>query len=293
MERRTIFEGWTVPALLLAPQMALTVLFFLWPTVVAVRGSLMRADPFGLSETFAGLDNFTALFSDPLYLAAIGRTLVFCSAVTGLSLTLAVGLAVVADADIRGRGFYRAALIWPYAVAPAAAGVVWALLLHPQVGGIAQVLQRLGIAWNYRLDDTQAMLAVIVASSWRQVAYNFVFVLAGLQAIPRTLLDAARLDGARGFRRFRTILLPQLGPTLAFLVVVNLVYSAFETFGTIEALTQGGPGRATQTLMVKVYRDGVVNLDLGSSAAQSVVLMALVMALTALQFRFLRRRGEP
>ncbi|MFG1478736.1 ABC transporter permease subunit [Xanthobacter sp. V4C-4] len=293
MERRTIFEGWTVPALLLVPQMTLTVVFFLWPTLVAVRASLMRSDPFGLSETFTGLDNFIALATDPLYLAAVGRTLVFCSAVTGLSLGLAVLLAVFADADIRGRGLYRAALIWPYAVAPAAAGVVWALLLHPQVGGLARLLQGLGIAWNHRLDDTQAMIAVVVASSWRQVSYNFVFVLAALQSIPRTLLDAARLDGARGLLRFRTILLPLLAPTLGFLVAVNLVYSAFETFGTIEALTQGGPGRATQTLMVKVYRDGVVNMDLGASAAQSVVLMALVMGLTALQFRFLRRRKTP
>lgn len=291
MERRTIFPGWATPALLLVPQMVLTVLLFLWPTAVAVRASVMRADPFGLSETFAGLDNFTALFTDPLYLAAIGRTLVFCGAVTGLALGLAVLLAVFADADIRGRGAYRAALIWPYAVAPAAAGVIWALLLHPQIGGVAGLLKHLGIAWNYKLNDTQAMIAVVGASAWRQVSYNFIFVLAGLQSIPRTIIDAARMDGARGWRRFRTILLPILAPTLAFLVVVNLVYSAFETFGTIEALTQGGPGRATQTLMVKVYRDGVVNLDLGASAAQSVVLMALVMALTALQFHFLRRRG--
>lgn len=292
MERRTIFPGWTAPALLLVPQMALTVLLFLWPTAVAVRASVMRADPFGLGETFAGLDNFTALFTDPLYLAAIERTLVFCGAVTGLALGLAVLLAVFADRDIRGREAYRAALIWPYAVAPAVAGVIWALLVHPQIGGVAGVLKHLGIAWNYKLNDTQAMIVVVGASAWRQVSYNFIFVLAGLQSIPRTIIDAARMDGARGWRLFRTILLPMLAPTLAFLVVVNLVYSAFETFGTIEALTQGGPGRATQTLMVKVYRDGVVNLDLGASAAQSVVLMALVMALTALQFHFLRRRDK-
>ncbi|TCT04343.1 ABC transporter permease subunit [Aquabacter spiritensis] len=291
-ERRTIFPGWRLPLLLLAPQLLLTALFFLWPAAGAIEASLMRGDPFGLSARFVGLDNFTELFTDPLYLAAVGRTLLFCGAVSLLSLGLALVLAVLADSAIRGRAFYRTALIWPYAVAPVIAAVVWILLLHPQIGALPPLLSRLGIVWDYRLDGTQAMITVILASAWKQVSYNFIFFLAGLQSIPAAIVEAARMDGAGPLRRFWTILFPLLAPTTGFLVTVNIAYSAFETFGTIEALTQGGPAQATQTLVVKVYRDGVVNLDLGASSAQSVVLMAGVMLLTLLQFRLLRRRGD-
>jgi sn-glycerol 3-phosphate transport system permease protein len=290
MERRTIFSGQLLPVLLVGPQLALTCVFFLWPAGQAIWSSMTRADPFGLRSQFVGLENFTDLFADPLYRDSIGRTVIFCAAVTALSMGLALLLALCADRDIRGRGIYRTLLIWPYAVAPAVAAVLWILLLHPQIGFLGRRLNRAGLHWDYKIIDAQAMLVVILASAWKQVSYNFIFLLAGLQSIPRSVIEAARMDGAKGFFRFRTVVLPLLMPTMYFLLVVNLVYAAFDTFGTIQALTQGGPGKATETLMVKVYRDGVVNLDLGSSAAQSVVLMIGVIALTALQFRFLGRK---
>jgi sn-glycerol 3-phosphate transport system permease protein len=212
------------------------------------------------------------------------------AAVSALSMSLALLLAVFADRDIRGRMTYRTLLIWPYAIAPAMAAVLWILLLQPRIGIIGVWLNRRGIAWDYHLNDAQAMLVIVLACAWKQVSYNFIFFLAGLQSVPRAVLEAARMDGARGWHRFRTITFPLLAPTTFFLLVVNLVYAAFDTFGTIQALTQGGPGKATETLVVKVYRDGIVNLDIGSSSAQSVVLMLGVIALTALQFRFLGRR---
>jgi sn-glycerol 3-phosphate transport system permease protein len=291
MERRTIFPGTLFPILLVLPQLLLTAVFFLWPAGQAIWSSLTRADPFGLRSQFVGLDNFTDLFTDPLYVDSISRTVVFCACVAVLSMGVALGLAVCADREIRGRGFYRIMLIWPYAVAPAVAAVLWILLLHPQIGLIGRWLNRNGIAWDYKLNDLQAMGVVIGASAWKQVSYNFIFFLAGLQSIPRAVIEAARMDGARGFFRFRTVVLPLLMPTVFFLIVVNLVYAAFDTFGTIQALTQGGPGKATETLVVKVYRDGVVNLDVGGSSAQSVVLMLGVILLTALQFRFLNKRS--
>ena len=292
MERRTIFEQRWLPAALIAPQLLLTLFFFLWPAGQAVLSSLRSEDPFGLSTRFVGLDNFIALFEDELYRDTIHRTLLFCGCTAAISMGLALVLAVFADREIRGRRIYRTLLIWPYAVAPAIAAVLWILLLHPQIGLIGGWLNRHGLSWDYKLNGTQAMAMVILASAWKQVSYNFIFFLAGLQSIPRAVIEAARMDGARGWRRFRTITLPLLAPTILFLAVVNLVYAAFDTFGTIQALTQGGPGKDTETLVVKVYRDGVVNLDLGSSAAQSVVLMLGVIALTALQFRFLGRRND-
>jgi sn-glycerol 3-phosphate transport system permease protein len=291
MERRTLFPGTLFPILLVLPQLLLTVVFFLWPAGQAIWSSLTRADPFGLSSQFVGLDNFSDLFSDPLYIDSIGRTAVFCLCVSVLSMGVALGLAVCADREIRGRSWYRIMLIWPYAVAPAIAAVLWILLLHPQIGLIGGWLNRHGITWDYKLRDNQAMAVVIGASAWKQVSYNFIFFLAGLQSIPRAVIEAARMDGARGFFRFRTVVLPLLMPTVFFLIVVNLVYAAFDTFGTIQALTQGGPGKATETLVVKVYRDGVVNLDIGGSSAESVVLMLAVILLTALQFRFLNKRS--
>jgi sn-glycerol 3-phosphate transport system permease protein len=292
MERRTIFGGWALPAAFVLPQLLLTVFFFLLPAGEAIWGSLTRQDAFGLHTQFVGAENFTDLFSDPLYVESLWRTLLFCVAVTGLSMGVALLLAVFADREIAGRGIYRTLLIWPYAVAPAVAAVLWVLLLHPQIGMLAHGLKALGVNWDYKLNSGQAMGAVILASAWKQVSYNFIFFLAGLQSIPRSVIEAARMDGARGWRQLRTILLPLLAPTTFFLLVVNLVYAAFDTFGTIQAMTQGGPGKATETLVVKVYRDGVVNLDLGGSSAQSVVLMLGIVALTALQFRFLGRRSQ-
>ncbi len=291
MERRTIFPGLALPILLVLPQLLLTAVFFLWPAGNAIWASMQRADPFGIRSQFVGFENFSDLFSDPLYVDSIGRTAFFCAAVTALSMGTALLFAVAADRELRARNLYRILLIWPYAVAPAVAAVLWILLLHPQIGLIGRWLNRLGIVWDYKLNSAQAMLMVILASTWKQISYNFIFFLAGLQSIPRSVIEAARMDGSKGFFRFRTIILPLLMPTVFFLLVVNLVYAAFDTFGTIQAMTQGGPGKATETLMVKVYRDGVVNLDIGSSSAQSVVLMLGIIVLTALQFRFLGRRS--
>jgi len=290
VDRRTVFPGRALPLLLVAPQLALTAVFFLWPAGQAVWSSTTRQDAFGLRSVYVGLENFTDLFTDPLYRDSIGRTVVFCAAVAALAMGTALLLAVFADREIRGRGWYRTLLIWPYAIAPAVAAVLWTLVLHPQIGLVGRWLNAHGVAWDYRLQGGQALAVVVLASAWKQVSYNFIFVLAGLQSIPRAVVEAARMDGARGWRRFRTITLPLLGPTMGFLLVVNLVYAAFDTFGTIQALTGGGPGKATETMVVKVYRDGVVNQDLGSSSAQSVVLMGAVVLLTLLQFQVLGRR---
>ena len=292
MERRTIFGGWALPAAFVLPQVLLTIFFFLWPAGQALYGSLTRQDAFGLKTQFIGLENFIDLFTDPLYIESMWRTLGFCLAVTLLSMGVALLLAVFADREIKGRGIYRTLLIWPYAVAPAVAAILWILLLHPQIGMVSHALKTIGINWDYKINGTQAMLVVILASAWKQVSYNFIFFLAGLQSIPRSVIEAARMDGARGWRSFRTIIFPLLAPTTFFLLVVNLVYSAFDTFGTIQAMTHGGPGKSTETLVVKVYRDGVVNLDLGGSSAQSVVLMLGIVILTVMQFRFLGKRDQ-
>jgi sn-glycerol 3-phosphate transport system permease protein len=291
VERRTIFNGWMLPAALVLPQLLLTFFFFLWPAGQAVWSSFTRQDPFGLRSQFVGLENFTDLFDDPLYIDSMGRTAVFSASVTLLAMAVALLLALFADREIRGRNIYRTLLIWPYAVAPAISAVLWILLLHPQIGAFSHFLRAIGIAWDYKINSTQAMLVVIFASAWKQVSYNFIFFLAGLQSIPRSIIEAARMDGARGWRRLRTITLPLLMPTTFFLLIVNFVYSAFDTFGAIQALTQGGPGKATETLMVKLYRDGVVNLNLGSSSAQSVVLMGAIILLTIVQSRFLGRKN--
>jgi sn-glycerol 3-phosphate transport system permease protein len=292
MERRTIFGHRLLPMILVAPQFLLTLVFFFWPAGQALWSSVSREDPFGLNTRFVGLDNFVDLFTDPLYQDSILRTLVFMVLVSALSMSIALLLAVFADRVVGGKTIYRTLLIWPYAIAPAMAAVLWVLLLQPRIGVIGLWLNHHGVAWDYHLNDTQAMLVIVLACAWKQVSYNFIFFLAGLQSVPRSVLEAARLDGARGWHRFRTIIFPLLAPTTFFLLVVNLVYAAFDTFGTIQALTQGGPGKATETLVVKVYRDGVVNLDIGSSSAQSVVLMVGVVALTALQFRFIGRRRD-
>ncbi len=274
----------------MAPQLLLTGVFFLWPAGQAIWSSTQRQDAFGIRSEFVGLENFTDLFADPLYLDSVWRTVGFCAAVSVLAMGVALVLAVFADQEIRGRAIYRTLLITPYAIAPAVAAVLWIIVLHPQIGLVGRWLNAHGVAWDYKLRDGQAFGVVVVASAWKQVSYDFIFYLAGLQAIPRSVIEAARMDGSRGWRRFRTITVPLLAPTTFFLLVVNLVYAAFETFGTIAALTDGGPGKATETLVVKVYRDGVVNQDLGSSSAQSVVLMVSVIVLTVVQFRFLGRR---
>jgi sn-glycerol 3-phosphate transport system permease protein len=290
MERRTVFGGWLLPILLVLPQLTLTGFFFYWPAAQAVWSSMTTQDAFGAGEVFVGLDNFSELLADPLYVASVVRTVVFCVTVSALAMGLALALAVFADREIRGKGAYRTLLIWPYAIAPALSSVLFLFILDPRVGMLGRPLNRMGIDWDYHLNGNQALLTVVMASAWKQVSYNFIFFLAGLQSIPRAVTEAARMDGAKGWRRFRTITFPLLAPTTFFLLVVNIVYAAFDTFGTINALTHGGPGKDTETLVLKVYRDGFINQDIGSSSAQSVILMLGVIAITAVQFRFMGKK---
>jgi sn-glycerol 3-phosphate transport system permease protein len=290
MERRVIFAGWLFPALLLTPQLAVTIVFFFWPAGQAIWQSVERQDPFGLSTVFVGIDNFAALFADPDYLAAFSITAFFSFAVALLALAPGLLLAVMADRVVRGAAFYKTVLLLPYAIAPAIAGVLWMFLFNPTIGILAAALRAGGVDWNYLLDGNQAMGLVILAAAWKQISYNFLFFLAGLQAIPASLIEASAIDGASPRRRFWTIIFPLLAPTSFFLLVVNIVYAFFDTFGVIHNVTQGGPAKATEILVYKVWYDGIVGLDLGSSAGQSVVLMAIVIGLTAIQFRFIERR---
>jgi sn-glycerol 3-phosphate transport system permease protein len=290
MRRRVIFDNRVLPYLLLAPQVAITLVFFFWPAAQAIYYSFLLQDAFGLRQTFVWFDNYRVILSDPLYLASAGRTLVFSTAVTGLSMVSALVLALMADRQIRGAAVYKTLLMWPYAVAPAVAGVLWLFVFHPAIGILGRSLRDLGIAWDYKLNGGQAMGLVIVAASWKQVSYNFLFFLAGLQSIQKPVIEAAAIDGAGPVRRFWSIIFPLLSPTTFFLLVVNLVYAFFDTFGTIHVLTAGGPGKATETLIYKLWVDGTINLDLGGSSAQSVILLVIVMALTAFQFRFIERR---
>jgi sn-glycerol 3-phosphate transport system permease protein len=287
--RATFPHRW-LPWLLVAPQLAISLVFFYWPAGQALRQSVLREDPFGLSTQFVGLANFRRVLGDPAYLNSIRVTIVFSLLTVFLSMAIALLLAVQAEKIIRGKGFYRTLLIWPYAVAAAIAGMLWLFLFNPSFGTLAWPLRQLGIHWDPLLDGSQAMALVVGAASWKQISYNFLFFVAGLQAIPKSLIEAAAIDGAGGTRRFWTIVFPLLAPTTFFLLVVNTVYALFDTFGIIHAVTGGGPGKATETLVYKVYNDGFVNLQLGSSAAQSVILMVIVIALTAFQFRYIERR---
>jgi sn-glycerol 3-phosphate transport system permease protein len=290
MEKRAVFGSRTLPYLLLAPQLAVILVFFYWPAAQAVKQSFLVEDAFGLSTEFVWFENYTHLFTDPAYYRTLVTTVLFSTAVTVVSLSVALLLAVMADREIKGASGYRTLLIWPYAVAPAVAGVLWIFMLDPSLGMLARGLRSFGVDWNPRLNGTHAMIQVVIASSWKQISYNFLFFLAGLQAIPKSVIEAAAIDGARAWRRFWTIILPLLSPTTFFLVIVNIVYAFFETFGTIDTMTGGGPAKATETLVYKVYADGRLGSDLGGSAAQSVILMAIVIGLTAVQFRFVERK---
>lgn len=290
MDRRTVFNGRLLPVLLVLPQLLLTGFFFYWPAGQAVWSSMTTEDAFGQGWVFVGIDNFVDLFTDPLYLQSFLRTVGFCLAVSAFSIAIGLGLAVFADRSIRGKGIYRTLLIWPYAVAPAMSAILFVFVFNPRVGLFGRWLNNHGIAWDYTINGWQAMLMIVSASVWKQVSYNFIFFVAGLQSIPRAVTEAARIDGAKGWHRFRTITFPLLAPTTFFLLVVNIVYAAFDTFGTIYAMTKGGPGKDTETLMIKVFRDGMINQDIGGSSAQSVVLMVAVIAITAIQFRFMGRR---
>ncbi len=287
---RATFPHRLLPWLLVAPQLAISAIFFYWPAGQAVIQSTLREDPFGLRSTFVGLANFRRVLAEPAYLNAIQVTVVFSALTAFFSMAIALLLAVQAEKVLRGKAFYRTMMIWPYAVAPAIAGMLFLFMFNPSFGTLAYPLRKLGIHWDPVLDGTDAMTLVIAASSWKQISYNFLFFVAGLQAIPKSLIEAAAIDGAGSARRFWTIVFPLLAPTTFFLLVVNSVYALFDTFGIIDAVTGGGPGNSTQTLVYKVYNDGYNNLLLGSSAAQSVILMALVIALTAVQFRYIERR---
>jgi sn-glycerol 3-phosphate transport system permease protein len=287
---RATFPHRVLPYLLVAPQLAISLVFFYWPAGQALHQSVLREDPFGLRTAFVGLANFRRILTDPAYLNSVRVTAVFSFWTAFLSMAIALLLAVQAEKILRGRGLYRTLLIWPYAVATAIAGMLWLFMFNPSFGTLAWPLRRLGIDWDPLLDGSQAMALVVGAASWKQISYNFLFFVAGLQAIPKSLIEAAAIDGAGGSRRFWTIVFPLLAPTTFFLLVVNTVYALFDTFGIIHAVTGGGPGKATETLVYKVYNDGFVNLQLGSSAAQSVILMAMVIALTAFQFRYIERK---
>ena len=292
MEKRVVFRSAWLPYALVAPQLAITLVFFFWPAAQAIWFSFQLQDAFGLRTEFVGLANFERLFADERYLASFGTTAVFSSLVAFSGIAISLLLATMADRVLRGALAYKTLLIWPYAVAPAVAGVLWAFLFAPSIGIVTYVLRRAGIDWNWIINGDQAMLLVVIASVWKQISYNFLFFLAGLQSIPRSLIEAAAIDGAGPARRFWTIVFPLLSPTTFFLLVVNIVYAFFDTFGVIDATTQGGPAQDTQILVYKVYYDGVKAADLGGSSAQSVILMFIVIALTALQFRFVERRVQ-
>jgi sn-glycerol 3-phosphate transport system permease protein len=292
MEKRVVFRSAWLPYLLVAPQLAITIIFFFWPASQAVWYSFQLQDAFGLRTQFVGLENFQTLFRDPNYLASFRTTAIFSIAVAGIGIALSLLLAVMADRVVRGAMAYKTLLIWPYAVAAAVAGVLYAFMFAPSIGIVTFMLRGFGIHWNWVIDGNQAMLLVIMAAVWNQISYNFLFFLAGLQSIPKSLIEAAAIDGAGPARRFLTIVFPLLSPTAFFLLVVNVVYAFFGTFGIIDAITQGGPAQSTQILVYKVYHDGVKAADLGGSSAQSVILMAIVIALTVVQFRFIERRVQ-
>ena len=292
MEKRVVFRSAWLPYALVAPQIAITIVFFFWPAVQAGWYSFQLQDAFGERTQFVGLANFKALLGDSNYLHSFRITAFFSVMVAGWGIAIALLLATMADRVVRGALAYRTLLIWPYAVASAVAGVLWLFLFAPSIGIITYALRGFGVDWNWIINDNQALLLVVIASIWNQISYNFLFFLAGLQSIPKSLIEAAAIDGAGPTRRFWSIVFPLLSPTTFFLLVVNIVYAFFSTFGIIDATTQGGPGQATQILVYKVYHDGVKAADLGGSSAQSVILMFIVIALTVVQFRFIERKVQ-
>jgi sn-glycerol 3-phosphate transport system permease protein len=288
--KRMTFNSRVLPYLLLAPQVVITLVFFVWPASQALWQSMLREDPFGLRTTFVWFRNFERLFEDPTYVDSLKTTAVFSIGTTLLSMSLALLFATMVNRMIRSRDGYTTFLVWPYAVAPAIAGVLWWFIFNPSVGIMPYMLQMVGYDWNHRLNSGDAMTLVVIAAAWKQISYNFLFFLAGLQSIPQSLIEAAAIDGAGRNKRFWTIVFPLLSPTTFFLMVVNIVYAMFDTFGVIHATTEGGPAQATNILVYKVFRDGFVGQNLGSSAAQSVILMGIVIVLTVVQFRWIERR---
>jgi sn-glycerol 3-phosphate transport system permease protein len=290
MEKRVLFRSTWLPWLLLAPQLLVVGVFFFWPAGQALVQSLQQQDAFGNSVTWVGFDNFRTLFNDATYLASFQTTLVFSLLVAVLGLSIALTLAVFADRIVRGATFYRTVLILPYAVAPVVTGLIWAFMFSTSTGVVTYWLRKAGMQWNYLLNGNDAMALVVMAAVWKQISYNFLFFLAGLTSIPKSLVEAAAIDGASPWRRFWTIQLPLLSPTTFFLLVINMVYAFFDTFAIIDATTQGGPGKDTATLVYRVYFDGFRGMDFGGAAAQSVVLMTIVIALTVVQFKFIEKK---
>ncbi len=292
MEKKVVFRSAWLPYALVAPQIAVTVIFFFWPAVQAVYYAFLLQDPFGQSSQFVWFENFQDLFRSSNYLESFKITALFSVLVAASGLAISLLLATMADRVVRGALAYKTLLIWPYAVAPAIAGVLWAFIFAPSIGIATYYLKRFGIDWNWVIQGDQAMALIVIAATWKQISYNFLFFLAGLQSIPRSLIEAAAIDGATPFRRFWTIVFPLLSPTTFFLLVINIVYAFFDTFGVVDATTQGGPAGATQILVYKVYYDGVKAADLGGSSAQSVILMLIVISLTVAQFRFVEKKVQ-
>ncbi len=292
MEKRVLFRSGWLPWALIAPQLLIIGIFFFWPAGQAVLQSFQMEDAFGLSTEWVGLDNFRNLLDDETYLNSFQRTALFSVLVAGLGIAVSLALAIFADRIVRFAMVYKTLLIVPYAVAPVIAGVLWVFIFSPSIGVATYYMGKLGYEWNYLMNDGQAMALVVIASVWKQISYNFLFFLAGLQSIPKALIEAASIDGAGPWRRFWNIQLPLLSPTTFFLLVINIVYAFFDTFGIIDAATQGGPGQSTSILVYKVYQDGFKGLDLGSSAAQSVILMAIVVVLTVIQFRYVEKKVQ-
>lgn len=290
VEKRVRFKSWWLPWVLVAPQLAVVLVFFFWPAGQALYQSVQQSDAFGTSVEFVGMENFRNLWNDETYLASFKTTAVFSMLVAGIGLSVALLLAVMADRVVRGAAVYKTLLIWPYAVAPAVAGVLWLFMFAPSIGVVSYALRAAGMDWNHLLNGTHAMTLVVMAAVWKQISYNFLFFLAGLQSIPKSLIEAAAIDGAGPWRRFWTVQFPLLTPTTFFLLVINIIYVFIETFAIIDAATQGGPGKDTAVLVYKVYYDGFKALDLGGSAAQSVVLMLILIGLTVIQFRYVERR---
>ena len=292
VEKRVLFRSWWLPWALIAPQMAVITIFFFLPAGQAIYQSVLAQDAFGTSTQFVGAENFERLWNDPTYLASFYTTAVFSVLTAVLGLSIALLLAVMADRVVRGSTVYKTLLIWPYAVAPAIAGVLWLFMFAPSVGIVSYGLRALGFDWNHLLNGNHAMALIVMAAVWKQISYNFLFFLAGLQSIPKSLIEAAAIDGARPWRRFWTIVFPLLSPTTFFLLVINVVYAFFDTFAIVDTATHGGPGKETAILVYKLYYDGFKALDLGGSAAQSVVLMVIVIALTVVQFRFVEKKVQ-
>jgi sn-glycerol 3-phosphate transport system permease protein len=289
-EKRVVFRSTWLPWALLAPQLAIIGVFFFWPAAQTVLQSMQQQDAFGTSTSWVGLENFVNLFQDRSYLESFKTTAIFSVSVAVLGIAVSLLLAVFADRVIKGALVYKTLLIWPYAVAPAVAGVLWLFMFAPSIGVVSYALRKSGIQWNALLNGDQAMLLIVMAAVWKQISYNFLFFLAGLSSIPKSLIEAAAIDGAGPWRRFWTIVFPLLSPTTFFLLVINIVYAFFDTFGIVDAATEGGPGKDTSILVYKLYYDGFKALDLGGSAAQSVVLMVIVVTLTVIQFRFVEKK---